>query len=418
MSGTRDEGGWGIRELRSSLRVLGAMPARAGDAAGTARALRLVRDMLDRRAVMTELFQAPSGTPLLVAGAGPVLLVSYLDDAVLPSTVEEPSAPPRIVDDIAAGPGITRKAGVLAACGALLQRPDAPITLVIEADRHAGSSALEAWLRQSERRFSAGLWEAVDLPIPTPTLFRSANGIVRVWLRAVAGARPTETLYAGVLPDAGHRLAEALATMKSTDAEVLLPGFYDDVDPPSVADVANVEAVSDAIGAWLAGATRRYDGAMSASHLALGVFCAPSLFVRDLHMSDAGPYIAGNASATIEARIVPAQTPLGVVRAIHEFIERRLPGTTIEPLFLREAAEGRLIDLAGLGNSLPVLPNAPGDSPAGLLEANGVPTAGYALVGHSASASEERVTLPALLTGSTLLHTMADTAAAATATSR
>lgn len=386
--------------------MLGAQPSRAGDAAGCARALRLVRDMLKRRGAPTEWFQVPGVMPLLVAGNGPVLLVTYLDDPH-PTGEDTPAPPPRVSGETASGAGVTRKAGVLAACGALsLAGADAPFTLVVEVDRHAGSAALDAWLRASGRRFSAALWEVVDLPIPVPTLFKEAFGVARMRVSARLHTRPVETLYAGVLSDAGHQLAAALAALKSPDLEVLLPRFYDEITPPGSGELRDVEAVSGAIGAWLTGVTRGDGESLSATHLALGVFCAPALFVREFVMQDAGAFIASAASATIEARIMPGQTPVGVARAITDFMQRRLPGAEVETLVVRPPALGQLVEAAGLGEALPVLPAAPGDTPAGTLEGFGISTAGYAVVGRTPHGEAERVALPTIGAGAALLSAL------------
>jgi hypothetical protein len=127
------------------------------------------------------------------------------------------------------------------------------------------------------------------------------------------------------------------------------------------------------------------------------------LFVRDLQMQDAGAFISGVASATIEARIMPGQSPAVITRAIIEFMQRRLPGTQVETTFVREAARGALIAAARLDAALPVLPIGPGDSPAGMLEGYGAATAGYGVVQREPGVEHERVALPAIAEGAQLL---------------
>jgi hypothetical protein len=410
--------GWNEQDIRRSMRVLGSQQARVGDAAGCARALRLVGNMLERRGMPAELFQAPGVMPLLVAGSGPVLLIAYLDDPNQAQAADDQAdaPPPRIAGDVAIGEGVVRKAGVLAACSALLSAVAGsnPFTLIVEADRHAGSLALEAWLRVSGRRFGAALWEVVDLPLPAPILFRASNGVVRARIQINAHTRPIENLYAGVLPDAGHLLANALAAMKSTDLEVLLPRFYDDVAPPSDGDLHDVQEIAGQLGEWLAGAVQEAREPLTSNHLALGVFCAPALFVRDLQMRDAGSFISGTASATIEARILPGQSPAVVARAITDFMQRRLPGTQVETLYVREPARGTLIAAAVPDAALPVLPIGPGASPAGMLEGFGAATAGYAVVRRDAG--PERVALPNVSSGAQTLGALGALTAAWLAT--
>ena len=406
VTATDESGDWREQDVRRVLRVLGAQSASPRDADGCARAARLVADVLERRGVPAEIIATDDGPPLLVAGGGPTLLLTYLDDPACAAGTS--ASPPRISGDLASGVGVVRKAGVLAACGALLaERGAESVTLVVETDRHAGSGALEQWLRVSGRRFGAALWEVVDLPTPTPALFRSANGVVRAHIELDAFARPVDALYASVLPDAGFQLAGALAALKSGDLEVLLPRFYDDIAPPSDADMLAIQGVEVSIGAWLSGAARNGAAPLSVSHQALGIFCAPALFVRELRMPDAGVYLGGVARATIEARTLPGQSSTIVVRSIIEFLRRRLPGVQVEPTLVREASQGALVAAARLDASLAVLPVGPGSSPAATLEAHGVATAGYAVVHRGAPVDVERVAVSDIIAGARTLSGLA-----------
>jgi hypothetical protein len=403
---------WDVPAIRRALRVFGAQPASASDPAVTARALRLVRDMIDRRGIATEVFQTPGRMPLLVAGDGPVLVVSYLDDTH-PAAAQHDGSPPEFIEEAASAPGLTRKAGVLAACGALFgahAKPSA-ITLVVESDRHAGSNGLEAWLEQSGRRFSGAWWEVVDLPGVAPALFAASMGQLTV--RVMVTARPMiEDVYAGVTPDLGYMLAAAMGGLKSADAEVLLPGFYDDVSIPVTSAIEDIERIAASIVPWAAP-----EGSATSDtrldHLALGMFLAPSLTIREIMVAEAQPFLPAHASATIDARLTPGQSPNLILRMLTHYLRDRLPGAVIEPLIVRQPGSGRLLQTEGLGDLLPTLPIAPGDSPAGILEASGVPTAGFATVARRGPQEPERIALAAIASGSALLRSLAEATAPA-----
>jgi hypothetical protein len=353
--------------------------------------------------------------PLLVAGDGPILVVSYLDDAH-PAALAHDGTPPLIESDVVSGPGITRKAGVLAACGALFGVEDdaLPVTLVVETDRHAGSVALETWLETSGRRFSGAWWEAVDLPINAPAMFRAGMGRLVASVQATADRPPVEAVYAGVVQDIGHELALAIGGLKSSDAEVLLAGFYDDVSVPTIDEMADIDRIAPQVARWAApGALAEAE--VRADHIALGAFVAPALLVRELHVDDAGPYVATTATATVDIRLTPGQSPSAVLLALAHYLRERLPGVLVEPALTRQPGSGRLLQLAGLAELLPTLPVAPGDSPAGVIEASGVPNAGFATVARRAPDEPERVGLATIASGSDVLRSLVRAAARAVA---
>ena len=393
---------WDIAALRRSMRLLGAHSTHVANVQSTARALRLVWDMLQRRGIPTELFQLPGLMPLMIAGRGPVLVNTFIDDSS-PLASAESNEPPTIVDEMARGPGVTRKAGVLGTLGAFLRQPSIAneATLVIEADRHAGSAALEAWLQTTAPSRPVAVYEVADLPVVAPMLYTAATGVIQLDISIERDPSAVEQLYGGVLPDVGHQLVEAVSALKSRDAEVLIPGFYDDVSPPDAAGMVALNDVASSVGAWIARYASPTHDLLNASHLTLGVFCAPALLVRELEMAPAGPYLSRSARATIELRVMPGQHTDALIASIRSFVTDRVPDARVEPLLVRRATAGWTGALPDLG--VATLPVSPGDSPAGLFDAAGIPTLGYATVHRDPSAVEESASLRAVLDASTFV---------------
>lgn len=335
--------------------------------------------------------------PLVVAGHGSILLIAHIDDPHPYAQVDD-FGPPSITGDTVTAPGITRKAGVLSAIGAVLGGDSVAelVTLVVESDRHDGSPAFAYWLDSMERGFSAALCEVSDLSVPAPALFLAATGVVTVEISLHDEGGAVERAYGGVLPDLGHQLVAVLAAMKSAEGEVLVPGFYDGVITPDVDGLGAIQRVASSVGAWLTRGAPPSDDRLSLNHLTLGAFLAPSIVVRDVRLNGAGPYLTNGASAIIEARIMPGQDAATIARSIGEYVHARIPQARVETLLLRPSAKAGAFDEFDLDAIAPVIPVAAGNSPAGLLDSVAIPTLGFSTVWRDPALSEERVTLSSI----------------------
>jgi acetylornithine deacetylase/succinyl-diaminopimelate desuccinylase-like protein len=403
---------WNLRTIRQFARVLGAQSSWVGDIQGTARAQRVVRDMLERRGVTTETFHVPGTMPLVIAGAGPILLVTFLDDSNLTARLHDGS-PPVVRDSIATAPGIIRKAGVLAALGALAgsATTELAVTLAIEADRHSGSVAMEHWLDRSGKRFTAALCEVVDLPIPTPAVFPSAAGrmIVKVTIERQRG--DVEDTFGGVVSDLGHQIAALVASLKSLDSEIGIPGYYDSVLAPSSADIDALDDISAPIGDWLREVDDQNYEPLSDRHGSMAMFFAPSIVVRGINVADSSPFLPRFASATLDVRLTPGQHPQAVLRTIAERVRSISADGHVAASLVRPPVVGKLRDRLEPNRGVRVVPIAPGATPAGLLEERGTPTLGYAVVNRDAGANHESVDLNRVMSGSETIVSLATTLA-------
>lgn len=391
---TTTEHVWDDIAIRRALRLLGSHSPRIDDQQSTARALRLVWDIVQRRGAQTEIFQLPGTMPLVVVGHGPILLITHIDDPHPAAQVDE-TGPPAISGDTVAAPGITRKSGVLAALGAVLGDESIAelVTLVVEADRHDGSKSFAYWLGATDREFGGALCEVADLPIPSPAIFLASSGVVTLEVTVTDNRIPVERAYGGVQPDVGHQLVAALSALKSIEGEVLVPGFYDGVITPEIDGLSALQRVAPSVGAWLTRGVLPSDDRLSSSHLTLGAFLAPSIVVRGVCINGTGPYLSNRATAVIEARIMPGQDATTVASAIATFVLNRIPDAQIETLLVRPSARAAALNVAQLEEIAPVIPVATGNSPAGLLDNGGVPTLGFSTVWRDPAAFDEKISI-------------------------
>lgn len=395
-----------LRQFRRMLRVLGALPTHTSDPIATASAAKLMHDRL-RRAGQEPIWYEPSETsPLVIAGTGPLLVVTYIDD-VDPDAVQQTAIPPTFKDGVVSAPGILRKAGLIAATAGATHPDNGPdaTTLVIETDRYRGSLALEKWLAESSREFEAAIWESADLPITTPAVIHSAFGQLRVRVTTTAPHDHIPAMYGGVVADVGTSLATALADLVGPDHEVRLDGFYDTVDIPDGDGLALLTEMAATVKTGLLRLSPEPTD-LSTHHLAMGVFFAPSLVVQALQTSASDPYLPSTAEAEIDIQLVPGQSADAVLATLSDHFRARLQQVEIRPLLVRPAVKGQL-DLARLRDAFDqVIPTAPGPSPAGMIESLGIPTIGYAAVGASGDDGPDRVTLQTIEAGSRLVRAL------------
>ncbi|HYI15901.1 MAG TPA: hypothetical protein VEX37_10960 [Thermomicrobiales bacterium] len=408
---------WDTAANRRALRLLVSHSPRIDDPQSTARALRLVSDIVQRRGAPTEIFQIPGTMPLVVVGHGPILLLTHLDDPHPSAQGDEPG-PPSMAGDVVTAPGITRKAGVLAALGAVLGDEEIAelVTLVIEADRHDGSTAFASWLENPERNIAGALLEVADLPIPAPAVFLAATGVVTIGVIVQDNGVSVERAYGGVQPDVGHLLVSTLSALKSVEGEVLVPRFYDGVVTPDANGLAALRNVATSVGAWLTRDVPPSDDQLSSSHLTLGAFLAPSIVVRDVRLDGTGPYLPRAATAEIEARIMPGQDAATVARSIATFVLERIPDALVETLLLRPSAKASAFDAPLLEEIAPIIPVAIGNSPAGLLDSLAVPHLGFSTVWRDPAALDEQISMSAIMRHSQTLRALVRVMAQATGT--
>jgi acetylornithine deacetylase/succinyl-diaminopimelate desuccinylase-like protein len=346
--------------------------------------------------------------PLIIAGSGPILIVTFLDDSNESARLHD-GHPPVIRESVATSPGIIRKAGVLAALAALTSEGQGPeqFTLAVEADRHSGSLALEHWLERNGRRFSTALCEAVDLPVPTPVLYASAAGRMTITVTIERLEREVEDIFGGVVSDLGHQIALIIASLKSADSEIALPGYYDNVQPPTNADIDSLDALAPAIEDWLRDLSDTPPHALAARHNTLAFFFAPSIVVRSVSVVESSPFLASSASATLDVYLVPGQHPPSVLRAVTTRVKSIAPHGRVSASVVRPPVVGQLRDRVEQVNGPLMAPIAPGNSPAGLLEERGTPTLGYAVVDRRSSGAAESVDLNRIVAGAELIRDVA-----------
>lgn len=120
------------------------------------------------------------------------------------------------------------------------------INFLIEGEEEIGSPHLEEFCHQYPDLLRADgcLWEIGGRSATEqPTIHCGAKGICYVELVARGAAYDLHSSNATVVPNPAWRLVWALSTLKSSDERILIPGFYDQVRPPSEQDLHALEGI-------------------------------------------------------------------------------------------------------------------------------------------------------------------------------
>ncbi len=412
----------------AELERLIAQPSVAAQGLGIDACAALVAERLDARGFATEVVATP-GAPIVVAtrrGASPRRLLVYNHYDVQPAEPLElwtsPPFTPTRRDGRLYGRGASDDKGHLAArlfaIDALLAvHGELPCTMtfVIEGEEETSSEQLPGFVAAHRERLAADacLWEfgyvdAEDVPL----LHAGLRGICYVELRVESLSQDVHSGTGGsVLPNAAWRLVWALASLKSEDGRIRLPGFYDAVRPPSARDVELLAAQPDIADELRA----RYrpaaflDGLTGGTELRVAQVFHPTCTICGLTAGYQGPgpktVLPARASAKVDFRLVPDQRPEEVRRQLRAHLDSHgFTDVTIVPLGEEPPARTdpdhpflQLVAAAAepvYGSPMRIVPMIGGSGPnAAFVESLGVPvaTAGLGYADSNVHAPDENI---------------------------
>lgn len=205
------------------------------------------------------------------------------------------------------------------------------VKFIIEGEEETASVNLYGFVRDhaSELRADGCLWEfgGVDHH-EVPMEYLGLRGICYVELSVRTAATDMHSGIGGsIMPNAAWRLTWALASLKGSDERIRIPGFYDDVRPPSGRDVELMSALPDAaeeyknrfgVSGFLGGITGGVD-------LHLAEVFSPTCTICGLTSGYQGPgsktVMPATASAKVDFRLVPDQRPEDILAKLRKHLD-------------------------------------------------------------------------------------------------
>ncbi len=330
----------------AQLARLCAQPSISAQGVGIGETAELVATMLREQGYQAEVLPF-TGNPVVYGegrGSGDKTLLFYLHyDVQPPDPLELWQSPPfemtrrgdkfyarGISDD--KGHIIARLAALDAVRATLGELP-CNVKFIIEGEEEVGSPTMPAFVFQHQEKLAADacIWEfgGVDYD-GTPTQSLGMRGICYVELSVQTAAIDAHSGLGGsIFPNAAWRLVWALSTLKDENERIMIPGFYDNVQPPSALDLELLQKLPDFSGQLkenyaLSGFLRGLEGGTALKQTA--VF-EPTCTICGLTSGYQGAgvktVLPARATAKVDFRLVPDQAPEEVVSKLRGHLDAR-----------------------------------------------------------------------------------------------
>ena len=203
------------------------------------------------------------------------------------------------------------------------------VVIVVEGESLIGSPSLGAAVAGAQRllKSSACLATAGERDgAERPFCYSGAKGLLQVRLRA-SGAR--QALPAGLAVSVSNplwRLLWALGQLKSDQEEVLIEGFYDDVEGPSRSENQALRAIRlDESGRKSAWGIEQFLFGLEGAGLVRAEATLPTCNIADLSVEPAGDLalIPVSAAARVDFQLVPSQRPQSTVERLRVHLDSK-----------------------------------------------------------------------------------------------
>lgn len=287
-----------------------------------------------------------AGAPIVYAewpappGAKTVILYSHYD-VISPEPVEEWTYPPfgaTRVDGKIVGRGATdAKANLLALIKGVETfvelEGSAPcgVKLIADGEEERGSPNLPLFVERYAGRLAADGALSFDGGFDArgvPKIGLGTSGMLYVELTCTGARHELHSAGARLFVNPAWRLVWALASIKDADERVLIEGFADHIEPPSLQDRALMAAMpwDDAAQLAEAGLDSFLTGVRGLDAVERLLF-QPGLAICGIRSGYAGSgpkaVIPDRATAKLEFRIVPNQTPERVLGLLRRHLDGR-----------------------------------------------------------------------------------------------
>jgi len=335
------------KNLDTSLRELTRLVSQPSVAAqnwGLKECAALVGQMLEKRGFDVQII-ATDGAPVVFGerkGKADKTLLFYNHYDVQPAEPlelwESPPFEPEQRDGKLYGRGVSDDKGHITArlfaLDALLDSDgDLPcnIKFVIEGEEETASVHLHQFILEHKELLAADacIWEfggvnEEDVPIQ----YLGLRGICYVELSVESLSTDVHSGLGGsIFPNAAWRLTWALNTLKGPDERIRIPGFYDNVKPPSAHDRELLAALPDAAQEYKSryGVKEFIKGLTGGTDLKVEEIFSPTCTICGLTSGYQGSGTKtvqpARASAKVDFRLVPDQTPAEVLEKLRAHLD-------------------------------------------------------------------------------------------------
>ena len=209
-----------------------------------------------------------------------------------------------------------------------------PCTLkfLIEGEEEVSSRNLEEFVYSHKEELAADacIWEfgSVDHR-DVPVQYLGLRGICYVQLEVETAAKDVHSGLGGtIFPNAAWKLVWALASLKNEQEQILIDGFYDDVQTISSQDIALLKGLPDFAEEYQTryGVKEFLKGIKGGFELNMEEVCRPSCTICGLTSGYQGDgsktILPARASAKIDFRLVPDQRPQKILELLRKHLDK------------------------------------------------------------------------------------------------
>ena len=326
------------------LKIYVAQPSISAQNLGLKECAALVKEMLEKRGFKAEVM-ATEGAPVVFAerrGKSDKTLLIYNHYDVQPPEPldlwESPPFEPQIRAGKMYGRGVSDDKSHLTsrlyAIDAILEAEgELPcnIKFIIEGEEETASLHLHDFISKNLDKLKADacIWEfgGVDHR-DKPMQYLGLRGICYVELSVTSLSTDVHSGLGGsILPNAAWRLTWALNSLKGVDERIRIPGFYDDVMPPSDRDRDLMDKLPDVADEYKSryGAKEFIKGLKGGTDLKMEEVFVPTCTICGLTSGYQGPgsktVQPAFASAKVDFRLVPNQKPEDILKKLRAHLD-------------------------------------------------------------------------------------------------
>lgn len=334
-----------LSDSLAELARLCAQPSISAQGVGIAECAQLVGAMLAARGFKVEIVPT-NGHPIVYAeaeGASDKTLLFYNHYDVQPPEPLElwttPAFEPTIREGKMYARGVSDDKGhfqsrlaALDAFKAVTGSYPCRIKFVVEGEEETSSASLPGFVYQNAEKLRADacVWEFGSVDHENrPVQYLGLRGICYVELTVETADYDAHSGLAGsIFPNAGWRLVWALNTLKDSGERILIPGFYEDVKPPSARDLELLAALPDDAPDLLTryGLKRGFlKGMMGGPEFQREAVFVPTCTICGLtsgyQEKGAKTVLPAKASAKVDFRLVPDQDPEDIARKLRKYLD-------------------------------------------------------------------------------------------------
>ncbi|MGA2715164.1 MAG: dipeptidase [Bryobacteraceae bacterium] len=217
---------------------------------------------------------------------------------------------------------------------AVYGRPPVNIKVLIEGEEEVGGLSVAEYVAKNPAKLKADVALVSDTEMYAPglpTLNIGLRGLVYLEIEARGPMRDLHSgLYGGAAPNAVFGLIELLAKAKDANGHILIPGIYNDVEPPSAEEKESWKHLPFDEDEYLKNEVGSTELTGEPGYSVFErTWARPTFEVHGIAGGFTGTgaktVIPAKAVAKVSIRLVPRMDPDKIIRAVEQFVKENSP---------------------------------------------------------------------------------------------